>query len=298
MKSNLEKYYETDIEHMINNKGTILEPNPYYQVNKFISNKDNKLTSNYLSNLETLNITNTNERNCLSCYNPVKNELYSKNEKADVYGLLYVASNDINKPHTGVITEEDIGYGLNNGITDLFTSMINGKRLTYPIEAITASVLYAINDQIILKSYFENDHQNLVYILKEYKDLLVLLDSYHDNYLELFNLYKDKFLHDRYYHNLVYGTTLKANDETLKEIENKIYTLESSNYTYVADIITIMTDLITNSGLNIRAISKIANDTNSKLNKTYYKEEFYYLLGLKDRITDEVSKKKKLINLN
>lgn len=295
MKSNLKKYYETDIEHMINNKGTLLEPNPYYQVNKFITAKNSKLTTNYINNLENLKISDTKERQCLSSYNPVKNELYSKGGRADVYGLLYVASNDINKEHTGVITEEDLGYGLNNGITDLFTNMINGKRLTYPIEAITASVLYNINEQALLKSYFENDHNKLLYISKSYKELLSLLDIYHDNYIQLFSLYREKFLHDKYYHNLVYGTALKANDTTLREIENQIYKLENENYTCVADIISIIVDLILNSGINIQNISKITNDTNNKLNKTYYKEEFYYLLGLKDRISEEVVKRKKLI---
>lgn len=294
MSSNLEKIYSKKDEFDILNRRTYLfSSNPFYKVNNFITNIDKRFNKNYLLNLRNLIITTEKQEGYTSDYDYKNNKIYSKDSKSDIFALLHVASNNREKEYTGIITKDGIGYGLNNGITEYYTNLINGKKLVYPIEALAANVLDAVEHRALALSYFENNSEAIQLADSEIITLIKTLDNYHDNYLELTNLYKQKEDKERFYHNQIYGNTLEDKNIELKRINGKIYRLECLNYGNVYDIYGLLISIIRKSRLNKNEQSILIEYVNGKFSNIFEKENFYYLNNLTN--TFEVPEKRRIL---
>ncbi len=291
MKSKLEEFNELKNEFdILNNKRYFLSENPFYKVNEFIKKFSPELNKNYIKNVKTLDIINKHE----NIYDVDKNVISSLNNKADIFLLLYLASNDRCKKNSGLIDENGKGYGLNNGATDLFCHMISNKKLTYKVEALVAESLFMMDEKIFVASYFENNYINLKKINNDLDidKLNEKLDKYHDNYLILIDKQKEKFIKSRFYNNLVYGNTLKQKNNKLLDLEKEIYNLEKENYEIVYDIlIMLLNSLSNNYSLNKNnnlIIGKISQD----FEKIVKSDNFEYLQELSKTYNNKIRIKK------
>ena len=295
MNSNLKKMYgKMNCGELLGTRTYQLSSNPFYKVNNFITNIEKGLNKNFIKNLIDLIITQENQSGYTSDYDYKNNKIYSRDSKSDVFGLLNVASNDREKEYTGIITKEGIGYGLNNGITEYYTNQINGKKFVYPIEALSANVLDAVQHRILALSDFGNNSEILEYANSETIALMKTLDIYHDNYLELTNLYKQKQDKERFYHNEIYGKHFENNDIELRRINGRIYKLECINYGIVFDIYGLLINIIRRSALNKNEQSILIEYVNRKFNNIFKKDNFNYLNNL-TKTFEEPEKRKKLI---
>jgi len=288
MKSNLKQIYEErDSFDILNKSRYHFIPNPIYQVNNFVIGIDEKLNRNFLENLEDLKIKDETIKSIKSDYDYDTNTLYCKDSKSDVFGLLHVASNDKDKKYTGIITEDEVGYGLNNGITELFTNCINKKRFDFPFESTIAKALLMVDFDIMVYSYFNNAGNDLMMINNNIKNLMQLLDNYHDNYIKLMKLYNERFAKE--------FRKLKGSERTkeLEKIREKIYSLESSNFTNVSNIFDILIELINNSFLENSDKQRLFFELNHEFNLLFEREKFCYLNGVSDSFNDFVYVKRK-----
>ena len=279
MKSSLEKIYvNRDNFDILNNSRYLFSSNPFYQVNRFITRIDNSLTKNYLLNLKDLGVVNIKNSEYTSDYDYLHNIASSRDDKSDVFVLLHVASNDKNKKYTGIINEDGVGYGLNNGLTEYYTNRINGKRYSYPIESIVAKILDKVAHKTLAISYFKNNSNLLCTSLNlpEYfiLDLFELVDNYHDNYIELMNSYREKFEKERYYHNEVYGKFFKEKNKQLSDLYVNIHELEYTNYVLVENIYYLLIDIIMFSKMNTSEKNIIIELVNNEFSKLFKKEQF------------------------
>lgn len=294
MNSNLKKMYgKMNYSELLGTRTYQLSSNPFYKVNNFIANIEKGLNKNYLGNLIDLIIMQENQTEYTSDYDYKNNKVYSKDSKSDIFGLLHVASNDREKEYTGIITKDGIGYGLNNGITEYYTNQINGKKFVYPIEALSANVLDAVQHRILALSYFKNNSEILERANSEAITLMKTLDTYHDNYLELTNLYKQKDDKERFYHNQIYGNSFENKDVELRRINGRIYKLECINYGIVFDIYGLLISIIRRSALNKNEQSILIEYVNKTFNNLFKKDNFNYLNNLTK--TFEVPEKRRIL---
>lgn len=282
MKSNLERIYRNrDYFDILNTSRYLFISNPFYQVNKFSTSFDKDLNDNFLFNLKDLSIAENKTNEYISNYDYKHNVVSSKEAKSDVFALLHVASNDRKRNYTGIINEEGMGYGINSGLTDYYTSLINGKKYSYPIEAVIAKTIDKICHKDLESSYFKNNVNILLNSNKINKEclaeLFLLVDKYHDNYIELIRLYKDKFEKERYYHNEVYGKYLKGKNKKILDLDNKIYELEYNNYIIVDDIYWLLIDIIDFSKTTDSFKQVLIESLDSDLTHLFKLEQFSYL---------------------
>ena len=302
MKSNLERIYlnKDNFDILSNHRYNFL-PNPFYLVNKFITRIDNSLNKNYLFNLKDLSIEDSTGKDYISNYDYRHNRISSSDSKSDVFALLHLASNGINKKYTGIITIDGVGYGLNSGITDYYTNLINGKIYSYPVEALIAKTLDSVNHKLLATSYFENNShllcQSLNIPVHYALDLLELVDNYHDNYIELIKCYREKFDKERFYHNEIYGKFLKEKNKQLVDLYGKIHELEQTNYILVDDIYWLLIDIIDFSKLNTSEKNRIIKHLNDNLSELFKKEQFNYLSNLVNFFQKTEDKKIKVMKL-
>lgn len=281
MNSNLQKIYnKMNYGEMLNKRTYLLSSNPFYKVNNFIINIDKGLNKNYIKNLIDLIITQEKQTGYTSDYDYKNNKIYSKDSKSDIYGLLHVASNDREKEYTGIITPEGIGYGLNNGLTEYYTNSINNKKIVYPIETLIAKIFDSIEHRAVAIGYFNNDSQMLLLSDSEIIKIMELLDFYHDNYIELLNLYKEKFDKERYFHNEVYGKYLKSNNINLQEIYSKINKLEYKNTACMYEIYRSLIMVIRRSCLEKNEQDILIEYMNGCFKNIFKNENFNYLSNL------------------
>ena len=285
MKSNLKRIYMNKGNFdILNNRRYLIYSNPFYLVNRFIVRIDDRLNNNYLFNLKDLGIIDNDDNRYTSNYDYLYNVVSSSNSKSDVFALLHVASNKKGNNYTGIITKDGIGYGLNNGVTDYYTNLINGKRNSYPIEAIVAKVFDKILHKTLATCYFENNSfyfcNSLCLSESFIIDFMKKIDIYHDNYIELIHCYREKFEKERYYNNEIYGKNLKEKNIQLQRLYNKIHFLEKENYSIVYDIYYSLVDFIENSEIIYNEKIKLIEYINNEFNKLFCKEEFNYLSNL------------------
>lgn len=284
MKSSLKKIYDNkDNFNIIENRRYFFILNPFYLVNRFITRIDDNLNKNYLLNLANLTVQENDDTKCLSNYNYLHNIISSSNSKSDVFALLHVASNNRERKYTGIITEDGIGYGLNCGITDYYTNLINRKNLTYPLEVIIARVLNYIDNKDLATSYFTNNFELIQTKLKNENliDLMALLDEYNDNYITLIRLYNERFDKERYYYNEIYGNQLKEKDLKLQNLYTKIHRLEYNNYDIVYKIYNCIINII-EKNINLYPETKetLIQFVNNEFCELFKMEQFKYLQNI------------------
>ena len=281
-KSNLERIYNSkDRFDIINNKYYHFTSNPFYKVNNFITSFDSNLNKNLLVNLKDLVISDKPNFRHSAYYDHKKNEAYSKCDKFDIFVLLCIASNNRNRRYTGIITRDGLGYGLNNGLTEIYTNKMINKRLIYTIEALVSEFFLIKDKKIITESFFQNDGNRLISIDKDMELILSLLDNYHDNQLELMYLYKEKFTKERFYHNEVYGEALRQKNFYLNSIYNKISKLEYNNHAIIYKIIETILNIIEQNENKEEQLEQL-NYLNKNFSKITNRDELSYLNDIKD----------------
>lgn len=279
MRSNLKRIYDAkDKIDILTKPSYRFMVNPIYQVNKFILEIDKKITkdniyTNLINNIEDLDIVTISRKNYKSDYDYVTNTIYTSDSKSDIFGLLHVASNDRTKKYTGIITDDGIGCGLNNGLTEVFTNKINNKRFSYLLEAIIADVLLKLDFKIMSHSYFKNAGNDVMLISKNLKELMVDLDSYHNNQIELITLYRERFARG---YTKIRNSTLT---QELDAIDYEISRLERANYSNVCNIFNILIGIINNSNLKDSEKLDLFSKLNNIFNSIFNNEEFTYLSG-------------------
>lgn len=272
MKSNLKRIYDSrDSFDIFNNPRYHLLANPIYQVNRFINKIDERLNKNFIENLKDIKIEKETITNSASDYDYNNNTLYCKNSKADVFGLLNVASNDRSKPNTGIILKDGTGYAINKGLTELFTHNINNKRCVFPFETIIAKALAAIESEVIADCYFKNSGNILIIKNSLLKEFMVLLDNYHVNYLKLINLYSEKWKDE--------FVKLKFNErkKRLEMINEEIYDLEKTNFSLVVSITDYLINIIDNAFIEDSEKKNIFLMLSHEFDLLLENEKFYYL---------------------
>jgi len=288
MKSNLKRIYDLREQFdILNSPRYRFYVNPIYQVNKFITDFDADLNKNFINNLEDLKIKTENMTGCISDYDYVNNAIYSGSDIGDVYGLLHVASNDRSKKYTGVILDNNLGYGLNNGFTDLFTNDINNKKFSYLLEATIAKALLMINNNIVMHSYFTNNGEELREISNRVHELMKYMDSYHDTFIKLYSLYKEKFMKD-----YIFIKSKDAKNE-LKKINDNIYTLECSNFSNVYHVFDILIDIINSSNLDSDRKEDLFIRLRNEFKHMFSCEEYFYLSELSQEFNKNICVKRR-----
>lgn len=277
MKSSLKRIHDARNRFdILNSPNYFIWTNPFYQVNKFITNIDKDLNKNFINNINNLIIEEEPRKIQPTVYNYYSNILNTKGLLNNIYTLLHMASNDIDKRYLGIIIEDGIGYSLNEGLTELFANEICYKGYNYPFEVTVAKSLFMIDKKIVAESYFNNDGNNLMLINSKIKDLMISLDSYHDNYVKLLSLYKEK--------NIIEQSKYK--DEKLESlIENLNYSInmiEEENFENVYNIFNILINIINNSKIEeeqkqylFKVISDEFNSIFTNSNLTYLQELSY-----------------------
>lgn len=293
MESNIKKYFDKrDKISLIENMGHIFSPNPFYLLNSFICvNYGQKyLTDNYYNNIFNLKVLECSDKKCLFYYDEIDNKIYSSDSKTDIFALLNLASTDRFNKKSGVI-KNNIGYGLNYGITDFYNRKITKDKSYFPFECFIASTIDKIDKKTLANNYFDPTHNDLNEIIPsdKYDEFLKLVDEYHDNYLKLMKLYRYKFSEERYYFNLIYGNTLRKRNIRLSELESKINSLESKNYTIVYDVLDNLINFISNNNnLSIEDKKNALTFMNNRFNKILANDDFYYLNDLGDTLKENI----------
>lgn len=289
MKSNLKRIYESrDNFDIIKSPRYHLMPNPIYQVNEFITNIDKGLNRNFLENLKDLKIEKESLRSIASDYDCQTNTLYCKNNKADVFGLLNVASNNRSKPNTGIILEDGVGYALNKGLTELFTYNINNKKCVFPLEATIAKALLIVESEVATYSYFKNSGEILNLKNRLIKDFMISLDTYHENYIKLIGLYDERWTNE--------FKKLKTNEQIkqLEKIREEIHELEQVNFSVVNNILISLIEIIEKSFIEESEKESLAFKLNHEFNLLFDSEKFCYLVRLSEPFDEYIYKKRRI----
>lgn len=289
MKNTLKKIYDAREEFDILNKSTYhFMQNPFYQVNKYISNINEGLTKNFKENLNDLKIEIESNPLYKSSYDYTTNTLYCKNVKTDVFALLHMASNDKDKKYTGIILNGEIGYGLDNGLTEMFAVDINHENFIHPLEATIAKSLYMIDPKIVTFSYFTNDGNSLLLLNKNIKELMVNIDNYYNNYIKLIFLNKELFA--RKYRKL---RSSNQNKE-LKELESEIYYLERINFENAYKSFKILINIINESKLSLEEKQDLFTRLYNEFDILFGDEQFSYLNELANEFKNSAYTKKRV----
>lgn len=245
MTGNLKKIYDNKDKFDIYNEPSYrFRTNPIYQVNSFITGIDKDLTRNLKNNLEDLIVINDNSCGYISEYDYAINTLYCNKQEGDIFGLLQVASNDRTKKNIGIVIEGEIGYGLNNGLTEVFRNEMLYCPFAYPLEATVAKALLMIDKNLVTYSYFNNNGELLKNISENIKTLMDYIDRYHDNTISMLKLHRECFINKI--------NILKTPEHTrrLKVLEKRIYQLQCETFGIVYYIFDNLTEIIKNSNLN------------------------------------------------
>lgn len=242
MRSNLKNIYENKDKFDIYNEPSYrFRTNPIYKVNSFITGIDKDLTRNFKNNLKDLTVINDNSCGCISEYDYAINTLYCNKIEGDIFGLLQVASNDRNKKNIGIVVEGEIGYGLNNGLTEVFRNEIQYSPFAYPLEATVAKALLMIDNNLVTYSYFNNDGESLKNISANIRILMKYIDIYHRNEIAMIKLHKEIFINK---------INILKTPERTKRLKHRIYQLQYETFGIVYYIFENLTEIIKNSNLN------------------------------------------------
>jgi len=286
MKSNLKMIYnKMDIVDLVNKPEFLFAPNPIFQVNKFITKRNKLLNANLINNLQDLKIERTSTYKNSYDYNT--NTLFCNERKADVFGLLHVASNDRDKKYTGIISEDNVGYGINNGLTEVFTYNINGKKISYKLEAIISRALATIDAETLYHSYFTNNACELLNLNDNIKELMQCIDVYHDNNFQLIPLYQKYFC--------IKLNKFKSYNQlqVIEELNNKIIQLEEQNYEYIYKAFNLLIVIINNSKLSEHMKQMLFMKLTEELNSLFANEQYSYLQELTSEFENNIYVKRK-----
>lgn len=288
MISNLKQIHKHKNKFDIYNKANYhFNPNPIYQVNRFITNIDEDLTKNLKTNLEDIKIVNDYMGSCISEYDNEKNILYCNRQDGDIFGLLQVASNDRTKQYIGIIMENELGYGLNNGLTEVFKNEIAYTDFCYPLEATIAKVLLIIDSKLVTYSYFNNDGENLKNLSNSMKALMIYTDLYHDTTIKLANLYNRNFRANmNKYRNI-------EQNKTLDLIRSKIYKLELENINNVNLIFMHLVHIIENSNLEELEKQDLYIRLSNEFRQIFSNDKLEYLNETPNELEKHIYVKKK-----
>jgi len=281
MISKLKKIYKHKDKFDIYNKANyFFTSNPIYKVNKFITNIDEKLTKNFKENLEDILIVNDYLGDSLTEYDHITNTLYCNRKDGDIFGLLHVASNDRTKPNSGIIIDNDIGYGINNGLTEVFKNDIEYNDFSYQLEATIAKTLLMIDSKLVTYSYFNNDGEALKRLSNSIKALMIYTDLYHNNNIKIMSLYNQKLTN-----NIERFKTLDRK-KIIRVTNERICKLETENINNVSLIFGHLINII--KSINLEELEK--QDLYIRLYNEFdemFKEERYNYLN---ELTEEFDK--------
>ena len=267
MRSNLKEIYiNMNKVEMITKSKYILRKNPIFQVNEFIKSIEPNLNNNFINNLQTLKVED--ECDYQNAYDYETNTLFCKDSKSDVYGLLHVASNDLCKNYTGVIIDDEIGYALNNGLTEAYTKIINNKKPNYSLEVLVANKLLEIDFKNVSRSYFKNEGNDLLELFFEIRPLMQALDCYHDNSFTLISLYRQLFSERM--------KKFKNNDE-IEKINYNIDIFENANIDNVFNVLYDLINLINFSNIEGAEKQRLLLELRKDFGKLLKLEQFSYL---------------------
>lgn len=271
MKSNLKRIYDLRKKFDIyNNPYYLFYSNPIYKVNDFITRVDANLAKNLRKNMEDLSFIKAN----YYYYNNYLNILYYDydNKKDDIWGVLEIASNDINKEYPGgIVLEGEIGTGLNNGLTEYYESEIGVNRYRYPLESLVAQVLLSLDFNLVTNSYFNNNGEQLLLLSKDIKNLIKYVDEYHRNYNILGNLHIERLeIKDSEFNEI-------KKKKIFNELNNYIFKLETDNYSNVYYIISYLINIIKNSKLEDFEKQSLYKNISEQFKCIFNVKEFKYL---------------------
>lgn len=261
-----------------------LNNNPIYQVDKFIGNININLIENFRKNMSDIVILEDNEY----YYDNCSNMLYCDKKSNDIWGLLHVASNDQKKMNVGIITNDDFGIGLNEGITEVFENELGVHNYRYLLESVVARVLLAIDFDLVTHSYFTNSGDDLILFGDSIKGLIVNVDKYFKNHNEVMRLYKEKNeKKDSEFKNL-------EKKKYINELNNCIFDIECDIYVNVYNIIENLIRVISESNLNEfekQGLYKLAKE---ELRAVFSIKELGYLYELTYEFGKYIKVKKKV----
>lgn len=147
--------------------------------------------NNLFINCRTLNVRESNN----SDYSCRTNSMsYNGNIDECIHEMFHLASNK-NRLVDGICIRQSsgelFGTGLNEGITDMFTSMAGGKKISYPFEKACAEAITDISGMHIMKDYFEN---NGISFFKRFNNMFIEfareLDRYNHMMREIDTIYR------------------------------------------------------------------------------------------------------------
>ena len=295
LKKCYEKYYDGEsVLTLTSANNTLVISNPFYMVEEFLNKYYVNCKKNYHSNLRDLKVVKNIYSDYIFDYNNVTNTISSKDFCGDIYGLLHLASVDRENDKNGVINN-GIGYGLNAGICEFYASTIVNVRNRYPIESLVAEFNNRIDINILGESYFDNKPLNLS------KNFISNIDKYHDNYIDLSNIYNQLFYQGMAINGSIYGKLFRSNNskyskDFLKYKEYMMDKLENDNFALVYNIISELVKMIYNSNLTEQEKAKDLVDLNRELNRIYDNAHFHYLRELIDVVKDSSEVKKLILN--
>lgn len=290
LKKCYEKYYDGEsVLTLTSASNTLVSSNPFYMVEEFLTKYYVNCKKNYHSNLKDLKVVKNASRHYIFDYDNVTNTISSKDFLGDIYGLLHIASFDRENDKNGIINN-GVGYGLNAGICEFYASTIVNVKNRYPIESLVAEFINRIDINILGESYFGNKPLNLS------DGLISNIDKYHDNYINLSNLYNELFYQGMALNGSIYGKLFRGNSFDLTSMEYRIDKLENDNFALVYNIISELVKMIYNSNLTEQEKAKDLVDLNRELNRIYDNAHFHYLRELIDVVKDSSEVKKLILN--
>lgn len=290
MKSSLKRLHDAkDRFDILNSPNYFMWVNPFYQVNKFITSIDKDLNKNFIKNIDDLIIEEAQNKIHLTDYNYYCNIINLRRVTNNIYTLLHIASNDIDKKYFGVIIEDGIGYSLNEGLTELFANEISYKGYNYPFEVMVAKSLFMIDKKNVAESYFKNDGNNLMLINPKIKNLMISLDSYHDNYIKLLNLYKEK--------NIIRQSKNKDKklESLLENLNDSINMIEEENFENVYTIFSILINAINDSKFEEEKKQYLFKTISDEFSNIFTNSNLAYLQELSYEIKRNVYMKRRSI---
>lgn len=156
--------------------------------------------TNFINNCKKIEIhkLSNNKLHIINGYNPMTNVITCNKTNDLMRELIHAASSNKSmeqgitlKPNR--VYKQKMGYGLNEGITDLFYEYISGNNGIFIFEKICAKVLEYAYGMNIYNSYFMSDD---ITFRNQFKNSIINLFTYLDNYSNTrLNLYIDKINH-------------------------------------------------------------------------------------------------------
>ena len=212
-------------------------------------------TSLFINNLKTLIIKSETASHLIDndsivshgSYNPLTNEIMLVDESALIHELFHMASNKLDYTNNlGVLFHKngrEVCKSLNEGITDLFTSMsINGYECKYPLESLFASFLSEIYGNEIFVYHFKQNPSQVYKLFKEdiqkVAMIIVKLDEYTNSFDVNIGLIPQKFIDFcTLYLKFMYEKDENMAISHFERIKNT-FTLENENAKKISQIIS------------------------------------------------------------